>query len=804
MKKFYCSKFFIAALTLLYCNISSFGQTGLCPSNLDFELGDFTGWECRAGSTSNNPLPLTGPIPGRHTIISAATAGTDPFGFFPELCPNGSGYSVKLGNQQAGAQAESISYNYTIPSTLSTFSMLFHYAVVLESPGHVPANQPRFQARIIDVGTNTVITCVDFDFIPQTTPGGFQTSPIPGNLGSPVLYKDWTPISVNLNAYIGRTIKLEFITKDCSQNGHAGYAYVDVNTNCNGAITGNYLCAGTTSSSLVAPYGFQSYEWYSDITFSQLIATTQTLNLNPPPSVGTVFPVIVIPYPGFGCRDTLYATIEIAPIPPANAGPDRLICGGGQTPIGSPPIAGHTYSWTPTTGLSNPNIANPMASPSANTEYILTITDILTGCTAKDTAYVNIDVSPPAGFTIANASECFSANSFTFTHSNPSNHSYVWYFGDGSSSTSPSPVHSYSIPGTYTVKLVASTTIGCMDSTTQNVTVFAMPGGTLNADSLYVCEGFSTMITATGGSKYEWYKDGILLPLDSANVLHASSPGTYTAVIVSSDGCKTPASNSITMGFVTKPTADFSYDKYCVGVPVSFLNNSSVANSLPVDYLWDFGGGNTSSAINPVFVFDSAGNNPVILNVTPQACSQLTSTKQIIIPVEKPRSAISYYPLNAVENKPTQLVARNFGHNYLWSPSAYLSNPVSIAPVFNGIGEHIYTVAIMRNSGCVTVDTQLVRIFKEADIIFPKAFTPNGDGRNDRLYPFLVGINKLRYFRIINRWGKVVFESTTDIPGWDGTVNGKPQPIDGYVWEAEGVDAYGNIIRRKGTVTLIR
>jgi gliding motility-associated-like protein len=57
---------------------------------------------------------------------------------------------------------------------------------------------------------------------------------------------------------------------------------------------------------------------------------------------------------------------------------------------------------------------------------------------------------------------------------------------------------------------------------------------------------------------------------------------------------------------------------------------------------------------------------------------------------------------------------------------------------------------------------------------------------------------------VINRWGKVVFESTTDIPGWDGTVNGKPQPIDGYVWEAEAVDAYGNIIRRKGTVTLIR
>lgn len=807
MKKIYFVKFFFGFAAFLSGNIA-LSQSGLCPDNLDFEQGDFSGWECRYGSATTPlylQLPNIGIQPGRHTIITAATAGFDPFGFFPELCPNGSGFSVKLGNHQTQTQAESISYTYTIPATLTVFSMLFYYAVVIESPGHTYANQPRFQARIIDVASNTIIPCVDFNFIADSIPGGFRTSPIPGNLGSPVLYKDWTPISINLNAYIGRTIKLEFITRDCLQSGHAGYAYLDVSTLCNGAISGSNICPGGTAITLSAPFGFQSYEWYSDLTFSTILSNTQTLYLNPPPTVGSIFPVIVDPYPGFGCVDTLYATISIAPIPVADAGPDRLICGGGQASIGSPPLPGYVYSWSPTTGLSNPNIATPVASPAVNTQYILTATDILTGCSSKDTVDVTVDVDPPSSFSItSNPDQCFVSNNFSFTHSNPSSFSYVWDFGDGSISTAQSPLHSYPSPGTYSVKLVASTAIGCKDSTARNVIVYPMPTGNLNADSLYICEGFPTLITATGGIIYRWYRDGILLPADSGAVLKAVLPGVYTAEIISANGCKSAAGNSITMGFVKKPVAGFSYDKYCIGLPINFLNNSIVNGSLPVNYLWDFGNGNTSSQFNTVFIFDSSGNKLVKLSVTPQACSNLIAISQKNIPIEKPRTGINYYPLNAVENKPLQLMARNFGRNYIWTPSIYLSNPVSAAPVFNGVSERFYTVSINTISGCTTIDSQLVRIFKEADIIVPKAFTPNGDGRNDRLYPFLAGINKLKYFRVINRWGVLMFEAGTDIPGWDGTINGKPQPVDGYVWEAEGTDAYGNTIRRRGTVTLIR
>src|SRR6185436_8088586 len=265
---------FLIFLLLLF-SFTTKAQTGLCPSNLDFELGDFTGWECRTGSaTGTLPLPVIGVIPGRHTIISSLNAGTDFYGGFPQLCPNGSLFSVKLGNEQTGAQAESISYTYTIPSTVTTFSMLFHYAVILQNPNHTSSQQPRFRARIMDVGTGTPINCVDFDFISGNSTGGFFISP----QNPTVLCKDWTPVSINLTSYIGKTISVEFITSDCTLGGHFGYAYLDVNTNCNGVISGNFLCPGNTTNSitLTAPFGFQGYEWYSDPSFTQIISTSQT------------------------------------------------------------------------------------------------------------------------------------------------------------------------------------------------------------------------------------------------------------------------------------------------------------------------------------------------------------------------------------------------------------------------------------------------------------------------------------------------------------------------------------------------
>ena len=88
----------------------------------------------------------------------------------------------------------------------------------------------------------------------------------------------------------------------------------------------------------------------------------------------------------------------------------------------------------------------------------------------------------------------------------------------------------------------------------------------------------------------------------------------------------------------------------------------------------------------------------------------------------------------------------------------------------------------------------------------PKGFSPNGDGNNDRLYPILVGIAQLKYFRIYNRWGNLLFETTSSAPtqGWDGTFKGSPQPVETYTWIAEGADIDGLTVKRGGNTLLIR
>ena len=104
----------------------------------------------------------------------------------------------------------------------------------------------------------------------------------------------------------------------------------------------------------------------------------------------------------------------------------------------------------------------------------------------------------------------------------------------------------------------------------------------------------------------------------------------------------------------------------------------------------------------------------------------------------------------------------------------------------------------------MTVDTQLVKVFKEVKFYVPSGFTPNQDGLNDYLKPIAVGMKEFKYFRVYNRWGQLVFDLKEDPRGWDGMINGKPQSSQVVVWMAEGVGVNDVIYNQKGTATLIR
>src|SRR6185503_8110771 len=139
---------------------------------------------------------------------------------------------------------------------------------------------------------------------------------------------------------------------------------------------------------------------------------------------------------------------------------------------------------------------------------------------------------------------------------------------------------------------------------------------------------------------------------------------------------------------------------------------------------------------------------------------------------------------------------------FTWTPSTGLSSTTIFNPIAT-LGPEIdyitYIVRAENSTGCYGEDNIQVTVFKTGPSIFvPTAFTPNGDGRNDIIYPVCVGIKELKYFKIFNRWGQVVFSTKVVGKGWDGRIGGTPQATNNFVFMVEGVDYLGNTIFKKG------
>jgi gliding motility-associated-like protein len=417
------------------------GQATACPPNIDFEAGDLAGWQCYTGNVESiagvNTITWTGNQrrPDNHNVYSNDTPELDLFGRFPVTCPNGSGFSLKLGNNYLSTiSAEGVYYTYRIPDTAT----LFYYAVVFQDPQHTPDEQPRFRARVYNITDSEVIDCSNFDFTASASLPGFRVSTV----DTTVIYKDWTPVTLNLSGYAGKTIRLEFITSDCTYTGHFGYAYIDINSSCSGAVTGNVICPGDNAISVTAPHGFQSYTWYADASYSTVLSNNQTLVLSPPPAPGSIFPVIVGPYPGFGCPDTLMAELQSAGLPVANAGPDAEFCYGLQAHLGTTAIPGYAYSWSPDTLVVSKATSITLTVPGLDrtVDLYLMVRDNSTGCMNYDTVQAKPVMIDTAMVVTGDSVFCNPEKVNTVLHALAANGNIQWYENGNAVPGATSPV----------------------------------------------------------------------------------------------------------------------------------------------------------------------------------------------------------------------------------------------------------------------------------------------------------------------------------------------------------------------------
>jgi gliding motility-associated-like protein len=793
-------------------NNKVFAQT--CPPNIDFERGTFDGWTCYTGYTAavdgGNKISLTPgpPQPGRHTMITAnPDIELDPYGKFPVNCPNGSGKSIMLGNNYGGHEAEGISYDFTIPEGQDSYRLIYYYAVVFQQPRHERNEQPRMEIEVMNVSDSTVISCASFTFIAfgSTLPGFRKAPNQPDTV--PVLYKEWTPVSVDLSGNAGKRIRLFFKSADCTFNRHFGYAYIDINTECDGKITGADFCPDDTAVNLVAPYGYQHYQWY-DESQTRLLGNGQILSLQPPPAPNSIFSIKLFPFPGYGCNQTIMVKINNTLSVKAYAGPDTLACNQEAVRLGSPPKPGLVYTWYPAAGLSNPFTSNPFSNPSITTTYYLTARSSGGGCASTDTVIVKSSVLNNSLQVIGKDMYCLGNGDSSILKVEPTE-SIRWFRDTVAISGANGPFYKVSQTGTYYALLHNKD--GCTLSTPEKaVNISTVPDGVFSVNIPGQCltgNRFNLTNNSTnqiGDMQYLWMLGDGVTSSEQKLEYSYSSPGKYrvTLVVSSSPVCADTAFAAIEVYQDALP--DFSIKPSCIGLPLQITNRTADTLDSKVHYQWTFGNGQTSSLRSPESpVFSSPGNYNVSLSVNTDQCPSYHILTQVVT-IEKPEANISYPVKYALINTPLRLQARSIGETAEWLPAVNLDNNKSFTPLFTGSFEQQYQVRMTTASGCVTIDTQLVKTVKEVAILVPTAFTPNNDGKNDYLRPSLFGIKQFRYFKIFDRWGQLVFQTSTEGKGWDGTIRGVPQSTQTYVWVAEVTGGDNKLYTAKGTSILIR
>ena len=120
-------------------------------------------------------------------------------------------------------------------------------------------------------------------------------------------------------------------------------------------------------------------------------------------------------------------------------------------------------------------------------------------------------------------------------------------------------------------------------------------------------------------------------------------------------------------------------------------------------------------------------------------------------------------------------------------------------------GTETISVDVVTPDDCTYSDSVSISTYQDARTFIPTAFSPNGDGTNDRLELYAnVGVEMVEHFRVFDRWGGLVFEEVGKRVAWDGTYNGKPLDTGTYFYEGSVRLQQGNVVPVRGTVLLMR
>jgi len=630
--------------------------------------------------------------------------------------------------------------------------------------------------------------------------------------------------------------------------------------------SGNVSICPYASTQLSATGG-GTYLWtpargLSDSSLANPVATPA------PPNSVTYTVAVTSP---FQCVTKSSLTVSFFPVPHANAGPDTSVC---LNPVSFHdsvqlnPTGGVTYQWSPSTGLSNPNISNPLAKPAINTTYTVTATDV-NGCTATDSMTV---------FVLDPALNLILQNSVTICQRDTA---YATIINQGASGYNWNPAQFLTNPGSWntgfyppdTTNYILTVTNYCYIKS-DSVLIIVNPIPLLGLPAVdSVCIGSTYQFNAQNATTYQWNPNPTLSSTTIANPVATPTVTTkYIVTGVNANGCVNKDS-TLLLVYVPSTIEIYPVDTpfICLGTSAGLRANGAYS------YVWSPAATlNNANIADPIATpTDTTQYNVVATNV--HGCK---TTDSLVIKVQKPVTAVAQSPFVACKGIPVHLQSSG-GPFYSWSPSAGLNDTTTSDPfalpdsttdyvvkVFNdcfsstavalveihqppmvdagpdttiwrdtygqlhgtvstatyfwnpstgvenasSLNTQVspqqttwYYLFAVDQYGCQNEDSVLITVISHTELLIPTGFSPNGDGVND-VFKIVRSLNieKLTEFAVFDRWGEKVFSTDNINEGWDGTRNGQPSPMGVYVWAVYAQTKDGQEITKKGNVTLIR
>jgi gliding motility-associated-like protein len=279
---------------------------------------------------------------------------------------------------------------------------------------------------------------------------------------------------------------------------------------------------------------------------------------------------------------------------------------------------------------------------------------------------------------------------------------------------------------------------------------------------------------------------------------------TVELVVTTDNGCTDTAVNVVTVHSL--PDAAFNPVTACLEGGTQFIDSTTLNNASIVSWDWTFSDGGNDTVQDPLYFFPSAGSYDVELVVMSEyGCLDSITQTYSILP--GPTAEFTFDPSSAYVFQNVHFTDQSQGDNIIsdwdWNfgdatGTSFIQNPDYN---YGEGGTYTITLIIEDESGCVDTTYKDINIYLPP--LVPNAFSPNNDGSNDILFvhggPFIE-----LTFKVYNNWGEVIFVSTNQSDGWDGTYKGADQPVGNYVYTVVAKTEDGKEHTLSGDVQILR